>query len=230
MNLSKINIAIVAFVLIIEKTFSQGFVNLNFEDATVVPVDPPLGNTVFANSAVPGWASYYISNGSTNQTPIVFYNSYSAGGAFIGLNDTSNTFPSLSPLAGSYSVLLQGSGFGTPTTAAIGQTGQISANARSLLFYQQLTVYGLRASFNGLDIPLIQIGTTSRYAIMGGDISAFAGQTGQLLFSALPNQGNALLDNIQFSTSSIPEPGTLALAALGGGLLGFRRWHRNSQR
>jgi len=32
-----------------------------------------------------------------------------------------------------------------------------------------------------------------------------------------------MLDNIQFSTTPAPEPGTLALLAVGGLLLGFRR-------
>ncbi len=101
-------------------------------------------------------------------------------------------------------------------------------NAASLYFYLSL-LSSLQVSFNGQVIPVIQAGSTANYAIMGANISAFAGQTVELLFSALPNSGNVLLDNIQFSSSPIPEPGTLALAALGGGLSGFRRRHGNPQ-
>ena len=35
-----------------------------------------------------------------------------------------------------------------------------------------------------------------------------------------------MLDNIQFSTTAVPEPGALALAALGTLLLGCRRWKK----
>lgn len=59
---------------------------------------------------------------------------------------------------------------------------------------------------------------------MGGDISAIAGQTGQMLFIALPgtvfNAGYGLLDNIQFSAQAIPEPGVYGLFAFGALLLG----------
>jgi hypothetical protein len=222
MKLSIKRIAIVCFLLVLQKVYSQGFVNLNFE-SPILPFSPEF-QTISANSALPGWSAYYISSGATNLTTVVAYNAVSAGGAVVGLCDTNINNPSLLPLQGSYSVLLQGSGFGTPTAASIGQTGQIPINALSLLFYQSLTVYGLQASFNGHVIPLIQTGATSRYAIMGGDISAFAGQTGQLLFSALPNAGNALLDNIQFSSAPIPEPSAFALVVLGGLLLGSRRF------
>jgi hypothetical protein len=79
----------------------------------------------------------------------------------------------------------------------------------------------LQVTFNGLLIPLVQIGSTANYVIMGGDVSAFAGQTGQLLFTALPNVGYGLLDNIQFSTAAVPEPSTFALVALGSLALGL---------
>jgi hypothetical protein len=203
--------------------YAQGFVNLNFESATITPVFPPLTSTIVANNAIPGWTAYF---GGVAQTSIS-YNGFSLGGATVSLGDTNN--PSgLLPLRGKYSVLLQGSSLGAPTAASIGQTGQVPINTLSLLFFQSLTVYGLQVTFNGHVIPLFQTGVTTNYAIMGGDISAFAGQTGQLLFSALPNLGNALLDNIQFSSSSIPEPSALALITLGGLLLGYRRWQKVS--
>jgi len=81
-------------------------------------------------------------------------------------------------------------------------------------------------------IPLVQIGSTQNYEIMAGNISTFAGQTGQLLFTALPgtedNAGSGLLDNIEFSSLPVPEPNEIALAALGALFLGFCR--RNSLR
>ena len=116
----------------------------------------------------------------------------------------------------------------TPTAASVGQTGQIPLSALSLLFYLSFDS-NLQVTFGGQLISLIKTGSTPTYDIWGGDVSAYAGQTGQLLFTALPNIGYGLLDNIQFSSSAIPEPSTLALGALGAFLLGFRRW-RNSAR
>ena len=72
------------------------------------------------------------------------------------------------------------------------------------------------------------ISNTLNYTIYGADISAYAGQTGQLLFTA-PLQTGALLDNIQFSSVAIPEPSALTLFALGSLLLGWHRC-RNSAR
>ena len=67
------------------------------------------------------------------------------------------------------------------------------------------------------------ISNTLNYKIYSADISAFAGQTGQLLFTT-PVQTLALLDNIQFSSLPVPEPSEFALVMLGTILLGFRRW------
>jgi hypothetical protein len=55
------------------------------------------------------------------------------------------------------------------------------------------------------------------------DISAYAGQTGQLLFSVPPQSSGGILDNIQFSSTPVPEPGTFGLFAMGGALLAWRR-------
>ncbi len=77
-------------------------------------------------------------------------------------------------------------------------------------------------SFNGQTLSLTVLGSTPNYNIYGADISAFAGQTGQLLFTAAP-QTIDIIDNIQFSNLAVPEPTTLALTALGGAFLCLRR-------
>ena len=84
----------------------------------------------------------------------------------------------------------------------------------------------MQATFNGQPIDFLVTGSTANYTIYSADISAYAGQTGQLLFTLPPNVDGdyAILDNIQFSTTAVPEPGPFALAALGTLLLGFRRW------
>jgi MYXO-CTERM domain-containing protein len=114
----------------------------------------------------------------------------------------------------------------TPTTAAIGQTGEVPPTALSITFDASLE-FNLQVTFAGQPISLVQIGSTPDYDIMAGDMSAYGGETGQLLFTApggtVFDAGYGLLDNIQFSTNSVPEPGELALAALGAVLLALRR-------
>jgi hypothetical protein len=77
-------------------------------------------------------------------------------------------------------------------------------------------------TLNGVNIPLVQI-SGGRLA---GNISAFAGSVAQLTFSTTTGNfgGDGLyLDDIQFSTTAVPEPSEFALTALGGLLLGFPR-------
>jgi hypothetical protein len=208
-----------AALLLCQSSHAQGFINLNFENATIVSDDPPHLVTIYANSAIPGWTAYFGSSPLTS----ISYSTLSLGGANVSLIDTNNS-SGLRPLRGRYSVLLEGSGLGTPTVAALGQTGQIPVSALSMSFLFRSLNGELQVSFNGQPIPLFQTGATTNYAILSGDVSVFAGQTGQLLFSASPIHNAGFLDNIQFSSSSIPEPSALALVVLGGLFIGWRGW------
>jgi hypothetical protein len=65
----------------------------------------------------------------------------------------------------------------------------------------------------------------------GGSIpSNLVGQSETLTITALPPAGvpPSMLefDNIQFSSTSIPEPGVIGLSAVGGLLLAWRRWRK----
>lgn len=194
---------------------AQGFVNLNFE-SPVLPLNPVNGRVPITNG-IPGWIGYSISpTFGTNRFSQIFYNDVSLGAAAIGLHDTNDQSGFL-PIAGQYSVFLQGSYATTPATASIGQTGQIPANALSLTFLVQ-PAYFLTVSFAGQSIPLSVIGSNGGNDILGGDISSFAGQIGELRFTS-PYMGSAMIDDIQFSTSSIPEPSTLELLLLSGAWL-----------
>ena len=200
--------------------FSQGFINLNFEAAnlSVYGAGPAI---VPATNGIPGWRAY-VSGIQFNQ---VIFNSIALDEPAVTIQGTNST--SLTPIQGNFSVFLQGgSAFANGTNSAIGQTGQIPSNALSLIFWGYISQTGVL--FGNQTLSLITLGSTANYDIYGADISAFAGQTGQLLFTASKLSG-ALIDNIQFSSSAIPEPSTLALSALGALLIGFGRW-RNSSR
>jgi hypothetical protein len=89
---------------------------------------------------------------------------------------------------------------------------------------------GLVLTFAGQPINFTQTATTPNYNVYGADISAYAGQVGQLLFTVPLGASGGFLDNIQFSTSPIPEPSSFALAGVGGLLLARRFFHRQRAR
>jgi hypothetical protein len=215
---SKISILLLA---ICQNGWAQGFINLNFENAAITPVVP---NYIYASNSISGWTAYL--NGISQDG--IFFDAVSADGAIVCLEDTNASRLGHTPLQGTYSVLLEGASdvFGNnPTAASIGQTGRIPNTAESLTFYLGDLYGNFQVSFNGLPLSFTAISNTLNYTIYGVDISSYAGQIGQLLFTA-PLQTDAMLDNIQFSSLPIPEPTAFALGMLGVFILGFH-YRRN---
>jgi hypothetical protein len=205
---------IIIVLVLVQGGRAQSFVNLDFEDATVILAGSP--DMIEASSALPGW----------RDSGTVFYDTVSIGGAIVALEDANA--PSGGgplPIQGNFSVLLEGSIPFAATSASIGQTGTIPTTAQSLTFFLGNPFGNLQVTFNGQSISYSAIGNGANYTIYGADISSYAGQTGQLLFTA-PVNNAGLLDDIQFSSLPVPEPSELALGALGALLLGFRRWKR----
>lgn len=196
----------------------QGFLNLNFENVTISTNHFPGGDTF--DAIVTGWTAY-ISGAA--QTKLAF-NAISLGGATISIHDTNSVYLASPPpqIQGKYLVLLQSasSTFSLgPQTAGIGQTGQIPAWALTMSFWGY---FDGSLTFNNQSLSYIQTGSTANYNIYTADISAFSGQTSELLFTAL-FQRTARIDNIQFSSTAVPEPSTLALFGFGVVMLGVRR-------
>jgi hypothetical protein len=193
--------------------FSQGtFANLDFEHPEL-PLIPDAGFRVAITNAMPGWTGYI---GGIQITKVV-YNTVGIGSSEIDFQGPGSLEPILQ---GNYTVGMGPGGQGL--TTAIGQIGTLPSNAMSMSFYiQPGSLFAV--TFAGQQILLTAIGSTSNATIEGGDISAFAGQTGQLLF-----QGGGELDNIQFSTQPIPEPNGMSLLGAGALLLGFFRCRNSS--
>lgn len=89
-------------------------------------------------------------------------------------------------------------------------------------------------TLNGTPISLSEVSQSGGVITVAGDVSAFAGTSATLSFlcEATPgggfpaNENYFNLDDIQFSSSSVPEPSVLGLFALGGLFFGLHRWRR----
>lgn len=194
----------------LQKIAAQGFLNLNFETTTITPVPSPGGTRYGAT--LPGWSwntPTYV-NGDFNS---VWLNDIALDAPAVTLHGT-NSFRQA--LQGSFSVYLQGGSTagglvsGNTNGASVFQTGLIPASSRSLIYLGGGAVY---VTFNGQVLPRFVIGVTPSYTTWGVDVSGYAGQSGQLRFTA-PWLTTGMLDGIQFSSDSIPEPSVPALSGI----------------
>jgi len=200
-----------SLLLLCRSGHAQGFVNLNFEAANLAGFSP--GSLVPATNAFPGWA--------INAGAGIVYDNFSLSGGSITICDT-NPPTSFQPIKGKFFAFLASANYpGTGLPISMSQTGQIPVSAESISFWG--TIGGMQITFNSQPLNFLVTGSSANYDIYTADISAYAGQTGQLLFTVPPYVNSAILDNIQFSSSPVPEPATLALAALGAGLWGCLR-------
>lgn len=210
MNLLRLTSLIVVLFVGSRNVPAQTFVNLGFESTTISTVHYPGGDRYFAT--LPGWSYYGIPSEGGPGT--VNYNTIALDAAAVTLHGTSSL--SAPAIQGSYSVLLQGGtiagGMAYRTNgASVFQTGQIPASSLSLIY---LGGGAVRVSFNGQALSRVVLGSTASYTIWGLDVSAYAGQSGELRFTA-PWLTAGVLDGIQFSSTAIPEPSGFALLSLG---------------
>ena len=212
----KIILASLAFwILGMVPCHSQGFLNLDFESAHL---DGYAAGLVTTKVGIPGWTAY-VSGYDAQQ---ILYNTINLDEPAVTIQSTN--YPFGSPIQGHYTVFIQGGTiYARGTNAGIAQTGQIPISAKSLIFLGGAA--NMQVTFSGQSLAYNSIGSTATYTIFGADISAFAGQIGVLQFN-ISHPGGATLDNIQFSNSPVPEPGSLALLVAGGLLVAWRRWRR----
>ncbi|MDR3459668.1 MAG: hypothetical protein P4N60_19740 [Verrucomicrobiae bacterium] len=203
----KTKIALFILLAVGQIGFTQGFVNLNFESAQIKNLT---GNQIPAANAFPSW---------TVNAPYIYYDDLSLSGQSISICDqNSPIFPS--QIQGNYYALLTSANVQNGVSISLGQNGTIPLGTESMTFWGNFG--GLQISFAGQALTFSETGSTANYNIYKADVSQFAGDSGQLLFSLPPFVGNATLDNIQFSSSPVPEPGELTLMVLGMALLGLR--------
>jgi len=224
-----------------QTTYGQGFVDLNFEQATIqaasagyMPSDAYLA--LLATSAFPGWT---VREDGTICNAV--------WGAPVALDETSVALVSsaYSPIQGNYSVQLSAyadAPSGYFHDSSISQSGLIPAGTLSLEFSitSGAQAGGVQANpmvtINGTPINLWEISQSGGVITMAGDVSSFAGTTATLAFLCEATQGGQFptdenifnLDNIQFSSSTVPEPNVSAFGVFGALL--FAWCHRGMSR
>src|SRR5206468_3056479 len=119
-----------------------------FEQGTLVFATNP--QKVRAAEALPGW-TVFLNNTVANE---IYYNDIALDLWAVSIHDSSSPFKT--PISGNFSLFLQGgrNGQDVREPAAISQTGNISANARSLLFAAS-DATSLEVSLSGQLLPLI---------------------------------------------------------------------------
>lgn len=199
----------------------QGFINLDFEMATIAPTPVGEFGPLQADPllAFPGWTMG--SDGSQNPN-YTLYNNLTIGSVaqvLIGPSYPNGT--GITPLQGAYSALLQ---FGPSLelgTPALSQVGLLPANARSINFL--VHAYGRDAvvTLDGHEIPLLAFGPDR----LAGDVSGFAGQMVELKISTSSYNGGGLyFDDIRFSPLAVPEPHSVGLVM--ASFICCILWHR----
>jgi hypothetical protein len=214
-------------ILVVLSAHAQGtFQNLNFESADLSNPSGPFNEVPIA-SALPGWS------GSIDGTPVtqIWANDYSLGAAAIDVFGPGWNSVNPGIIGGSYSVFLQAF-YVTEGNVSLWQNGTVPVNAESLQF--SAWNFGPKGSFsvsfagNSLSPVVLSSGQTPSgqlYDVYGVNIAPYAGQTGQLEFTALDNNSpeQIELDDIAFSPTAVPEPTPLALTGIGALLFALYR-------
>jgi hypothetical protein len=212
---------------------AQGFVNLNFESATI-PAGTPVPTQISLTEGVPGWSESYTTGDFTELNSDMYYDGISGGGNFVAIIDKNE--PYFQPLNGKYSAILFSQGGGPvydQYSQSISQTALVPSGSQSLVFNAYVTGAPFVVTLGGQTINLELLQIFGNYTEFAGTIPpSLAGQSETLEFTELPTpegdgQIAALeLDNISFSPNAVPEPSALAFGVISGFLFGVRGWFR----
>ena len=194
---------------------AQGtFQNLDFESGSLVLIPGDFNHRYYFADAFPGWTGY----AGADQISAISYNDFPLAAASISLLSIDGGLGD-NVIAGRFTPLIHaGAQSGSFVEASIAQVGTLPKDAAFLDFKAQTGSLGLLASFAGQNLTLSAIDSGVNYTLYQADISAFAGQLGELRFTAPTSPINPyngfFLDSITFLP--VPEPSTLVLFAAAG--------------
>jgi hypothetical protein len=220
--MKKLTMTLTVAVIFIISARGQGFLNLNFDLAKNLPANPPEdGASVSVTNALPDWTAY----SGDMVLSAISYVSNNFGG-----------FSSSVELEGG-SLALSGNNLsvGLYLDGSISQTGMVPNNAESLQFEAHgngaggsLGGTGFAVTLGGQSLSYSALTTGPNYVLYGANIPAdMDGQSEALTFLCEGiGSGNVLLDNIEFSSMSVPEPSQFTLVGLGVVLFGLRHLRR----
>jgi hypothetical protein len=225
-------------LVLIRSASAQGFVDLDFESATLVPaVGDPYGAVSFPQ-AFPGWTKAIVGAIDSN----ALYDNIFLDSAGISIIDKNAPFNLDSfVFDGRYTAVLQ-SGFGytsngqMPTDTTLSQNGLVPVGTESLQFKANTLFDSLGAfavTLGGQTLSLTTLGTAANYTVYGANISQWADRTAQLSFTVFGENPHVddeflYLDDIQFSSQPIPEPSEMRLFSAFIAFLCWRRMRLNN--
>jgi hypothetical protein len=208
--------------------FAQLILNGSFENGTLPPSSSGFPETLDPTVALPNW--------NISGSPL-YYQGGALGGPVVAITSSASTSD------GTNSVYLQ-AGFGGATTpVSLWQDLSIPAYAKAITF-QSKPLYDPNLYPAGYYLALlvsaagVSVAPTSLSADSSGfnsyaiDVTAYAGSSMELRFSVDPlgdsaRGGAYQIDNIRYSTTPTPEPGTVALLGLCAATIGIHRCRKS---
>jgi hypothetical protein len=232
-NFLKSSLASIALILLCQTTKSQTFQNLNFEGQ-------------WSDFSIPGWtANYYpfnLPNGGYQNpiaaTSLVWPNDQAPQNidqSSIGLIDHNSTAYGTTVIDGNQSLYIStAEAYDGGEPSSISQVGTIPMTAKSILFLAadlgtvfsgSPPIFGLSFGGNQLSVHEVLPPTSGGVIEYGADLSAYSGHTGDLTLSLSGGDVWGEIDDIQFSTATVPETKAFPIAAAGicMALMCFRR-------
>ena len=216
-TVKRITIILAVVALFIISAHGQGFQNLNFESAQNLPGNPPVpdGVDVAATNALPDWTAY---NDGSALADVNYVSNY-----FYGASTAVELEGGTLALSGDFSV-------GLYSNASISQTATVPDSAESLQFEATTPQDGLYVTLGGQSLSYSILSQGPSYSVYGANIPAgLDGQTSETLTFGMQGIGETLLDNIEFSTMSVPEPAEWALVGIGAIVVGARSRHKQAR-
>jgi hypothetical protein len=214
-SMKTIALTLAVGAMLIVSARGQDFLNLDFESAYNLPGNPGSGEIVSITNALPSWTAY---GGDVN---IYYVSNYFLGSATLVTLESGGL-----ALNGEFSVELSDAG-------SISQTGMVPVDAESLIFDAEgpagpnhtIIYSGFSITLGGQALAYTLLSQATGYSVYGANIPD--GLDGQIEGLTLACQGvgsgMVILDNVEFSPTSVPEPSEFALAGLGVILFCFAR-------